>query len=589
MDQKQRLRRYRLQQALTLLLCAAVTYYFMWHPSGSAWFSEYGGSIFTTIFQVVMSFFMMIAQFIGLMYFLGGTKVECIMPGDAQSFTLEADYWGQPELKKRALALCRVLVGGTELQAMGGRAPSGLLLSGPPGSGKTFLAKCMAGSAGVPFLLLNGGSVVSMWMGVGVIKIMRLFGRAKKYASRYGACVIVIDEIDSIASSRGNVMGQAGGFAGGMFGGMGMMSKNALLSAIDGLGNPPGIIGWLKKKLYGLAGLVLPESDFVVMVVGSTNRPAVLDAALLRSGRLDITWNVDLPRSDKSVIEIAEYYADQVLKESDVDVPELVRLLNGLSPADLKTVFTRNAPMLAVIDGRDKVSRHDIERAVIERVLGVEDPPEPDEEYVPDKLGTAWHEAGHLIACLALFNSRNELAPAFASIVPFTGTGRLGRILGVVVPRFARVRAKVPMHFYARQVMMSLAGREAERMGTGTLGMGFYGDRRNVQASLLAMVLNGALGLFLSVTLQADPQTGGYNLGRLSKEDRERFEKWIAGFEQGTRDVLETNWVALESMVDLLMDRGTVTVVDLQKFVQAHAIVTPDSVQKLWAAEELLA
>ena len=173
-----------------------------------------------------------------IFYYLGGVKMVKVMPGEAGEMTLEEDYWGQPELVEVARQWVSLLEDPRRLREMGGQPVTGVLLSGPPGSGKTHLARCMAGSAAVPFLGLDGSRLISMWLGVGSIKVMRLFANARKYARRYGACIVFIDELDAIGSTRGGVQG--GPVQTGMFGGMptfggGVGVLNALLTQMDGI------------------------------------------------------------------------------------------------------------------------------------------------------------------------------------------------------------------------------------------------------------------------------------------------------------------------------------------------------------------
>jgi cell division protease FtsH len=586
MTVEDRIRKLRIKQAIILAISAFVAYLIFGNPTTSAWFSNnitpHLGKVLAAALQLAMGFFYMIFQFVGLMYFLAGARCEVVLPGDAQVVTLEDDFWGLPELKKRARSMVLILQGHTNLVEMGGEPATGVLLSGPPGTGKTYLARCMAGSAGVPFMLMEAGTLTSMWMGVGAIMVRRKGAQAKKLAKRYGACVWVLDEIDSIASSRGGMGMGVGMGGGGFFGGMGAMAKNALFAVMDGLANPPGIMGWLMRKLYGLAGMKLPPADYTVLVMGTTNRPRVLDPALLRSGRMDIKWQINPPRTDKGLAEIIAYYLGMVKHEDDFGPEDLVNIFRGSTPADIKVTIKRIATSTAVREGCDMVSRQHVEMALIEALLGLEDP--LDDPLEEDLTHTAYHEAGHLIAVLALYNRENELVPAFATIVPHTGTGQLGRVLGVVVPRLVRPRDSVPMHFFERSIMVSMAGREGEFLGTGQYGMGFGGDRVNIQRSLLALVMNCAIGYPASLLLT--PGAQGYSLTGLPKSAQEKLEPWINAFVTRTQALLQANKVPHRVMTDLLLEHGTITAVQLEQFVEDHALVVPPDVKALWAKKE---
>ena len=227
-----------------------------------------------------------------VMYYLGGVKTIKIMPGQAGEVTFD-DYWGQPELLAVARQWVELLSHPERLREMGGQPVTGVLLAGPPGSGKTYLAKALAGEAAVPFLGIDGSRLISMWLGVGSIKVMRLYATARRYAKRYGACIVFIDELDSMGTTRGGVAG--GQTQTGMLGsipwfGAGVGVLNTLLTQLDGINESRG---WFRTRWYKLLGKKLPPPDYWVMTIGATNRPDVLDPALTRAGRLDIKIRVD--------------------------------------------------------------------------------------------------------------------------------------------------------------------------------------------------------------------------------------------------------------------------------------------------------
>ena len=232
----------------------------------------------------------MIVQFAALFWFLGRTRIYWIMPGETGvGFK---DYKGNPEIIELAERVVTLLRGVKGFKEMGGQVHRGMLLSGPPGTGKSYLAQCIASEAGIPFAYASSPSFQSMFMGIGNIKVMMLYSKARKMAKKYGACIIFMDEIDAIAMSRsrqGSGMGMGmGGFM-GMGGGSGLL--NELLMQMD---PPPTDQGWKVRMLRKL-GLRTKKAEMpAVFTMGATNLVESLDPALLRPGRFD--WKIKVER-----------------------------------------------------------------------------------------------------------------------------------------------------------------------------------------------------------------------------------------------------------------------------------------------------
>lgn len=508
-----------------------------------------------------------------LTYYLSGTKTEKTMPGDARSVTLD-DYRGQPVISERARYLVRVLEGWGRIRDMGGEAPRGVLLIGGPGTGKTYLGRCLAGEVGVPFFMLDASGLVSMWMGMGSIKVRRFFATLKKYAKRYGAAVAFLDELDAIGAARSGVEGQGmavgpRGFLGGM-GGMGVL--NTLLSCMDGLEGPSGFRGWITKKLYGWLKQPLPRPDYTILVIASTNRPAVLDTALTRAGRFDMQLRVTPPTKD-GLKDVLVYYLAQVRHAPEIDVDRVASALRGAVPADVKTAVKRNAVVFAERAGRDHIIEEDIYEGAWEAVLGLEVPsPEP---YQRDQKAIALHEAGHAIAAAALFP---ELMPLLVTIIPHAGTGRTGPILGVFVPRLRDERQSLPLDFLGRRIMLSMAGRESGVV-MGRPEMGFLGDRQNIQNAVAALIAEGAFGYSMAVL------SGGTAPADLPQKAHEALNQFLENLKVQTQEILRQNKGALEDLADLLLTEGTLTAARLEQFFANHPIRPPDKLAWIWAQE----
>jgi hypothetical protein len=166
--------------------------------------------VLSLVFRVVLILFLAVIQFVAIFWFMARSRVEVIRPGDPKQITFD-DYKGQPNLLKMVKQWISLLSDRAQFQRMGGQFINGLLLYGEPGTGKTLLAKAMAGEAGIAFISIEGSGFRAMFFGVDVLKMISFIGRARKLAREYGACIAYIDEIDAVGMSRGNVMGGQGG------------------------------------------------------------------------------------------------------------------------------------------------------------------------------------------------------------------------------------------------------------------------------------------------------------------------------------------------------------------------------------------
>src|SRR6266566_7893766 len=174
------------------------------------------GTVFTYVFQIGFAVIFIVIQFGALFWFLGRPRLYWVMPGETGvGFD---DYKGNPEVLEAARRIVLLLQGAEEFKAMGGSPVRGLLLSGPPGTGKSYLAQCMSTEAGVPFAYASAASFRAMFIGMDILMIRRLYRKARKLAREYGGCVVFMDEIDAIATSRTAQGGGAMGLGGGIFG-----------------------------------------------------------------------------------------------------------------------------------------------------------------------------------------------------------------------------------------------------------------------------------------------------------------------------------------------------------------------------------
>src|SRR5579863_9743388 len=214
------------------------------------------GSLLQYVFLFIFYMVAIIMQFVAIFWFLGRPRLYWVMPGET-GVTFK-DYKGNPEVLESAKRIVALLCGVKEFQEMGGSPVRGLLLSGPPGTGKSYLAQCMSTEAGVPFAYASAASFRAMFIGMDILMIRRLYTKARRMAREYGGCVIFMDEIDAIGASRGARGGGTMGLGGGIFGGMmGTGGLNQLLMEMD----PPNIeTGWFKKICAPLASITAAYS-----------------------------------------------------------------------------------------------------------------------------------------------------------------------------------------------------------------------------------------------------------------------------------------------------------------------------------------
>src|SRR5688500_13662379 len=289
--------------------------------------------------------FAMIAQFGVLMWFLSRPRKYVVTPDSPQIGLSFESYRGQPDLLDHAKSTVKILRGVRKFRDLGGEPPKGMLLSGSPGTGKTFLAGVMAAEANLPFIYIDASSLASMWMGMDALIVVRLFSQARKLARKYalpgepGACIIFIDELDSVGLSRG---GTQGGQQQGGMGPMGLMNfrgmaLNTMLNQMDSLGQH--VEDRAKYKFLRWLGFVrgpVPPKP-VIFVIGATNRPDVLDPALVRPGRLDRRLNV-YPPDATGRRDIIQHYLAQKSHVPELDVEMMVHDSVRWTPIEIKTI-----------------------------------------------------------------------------------------------------------------------------------------------------------------------------------------------------------------------------------------------------------
>src|SRR6266487_335635 len=441
------------------------------------------GSILYYAFQISFALLFGIMQFVAIFWFLGRPRLYWLMPGET-GVTFE-DYKGNPEVLEAARRIVGLLRGVKEFQQMGGSPVRGLLLSGPPGTGKSYLAQCMSTEAGVPFAYASAASFRAMFIGMDVLMIKRLYKKARRLAREYGGCVVFMDEFDAIGMSRSARGGGTMAMGGGIFGAMGGTGGlNELLMQMD----PPNVeTGWFKKVLRLLGLYHSRVQAEPVLTIGATNIPESLDPALLRPGRFDRKIHV-APPTDKYRGEVIEYYLDKVKHEPTISLAALVARMVDYTPVAIKHVINE-AVIIAHFDGRDMVTYKDLIEAQDVHEFGLRQP----SELTPiERRRLAYHEAGHTVACYYLLERE---FPAFVTV------HRRGDVEGAEA--FAAWRPKETIKTRSKEeilarIQIALASRAAEELFLDVNLNGVAGDFAGATTTALAYV--GMYGMDGTIT-----------------------------------------------------------------------------------------
>ena len=324
---------------------------------------------------------------------------------------------------------------------VGARIPKGVLLEGSPGTGKTLLAKAIAGEANVPFFSISGSDFVEMYVGVGASRVRDLFAEAKKHAP----CIVFIDEIDAVARQRGTGLG--GGHD------EREQTLNQLLVEMDGFGVNEGII-----------------------VIAATNRVDILDPAILRPGRFDRRITVSRPDIGGRT-EILKVHAKNKPLGDDVNLEQIAQTTAGFTGADLENLLNE-ASIGAAMDNRKFITQEDIKKSLIKIGIGAEKKSRIISEE--EKKITAYHEAGHAI----LFHVLPDVGPVYTiSIIP-TGMGAAGYTMPLPEKDEMFITKGKMLH----EIMVSLGGRIAEEIIFGDITTGASSDIKKATKEARQMV-----------------------------------------------------------------------------------------------------
>ena len=483
--------------------------------------------------RLLFAILFMVVQFGALFWFISRTRTVVVKPGDDKQVTFD-DYWGQPALLRLVKQWISLLGDRDKFVEMGGQYINGLMLFGEPGTGKTLLAKAMAGEAGIAFMSVEGSGFRGMFWGMDTLKMMTFVKKARKLAREHGACIAYIDEIDAVGMSRGSVMG-GGQMAGGMMGG-GMMNGalTRLLYEMDGI-SELSRMDKIKARINKLLRKEPPKRDWHVLFMGSTNRPDVLDPALLRPGRFDQIIKVDRPDrvGRKAIIE---GYLSKINHDKAIDVDAIVADTPRATPAQVMSAITKDSVRRALFANREYVQQEDIDQAIQEQLVGMANPIEDMDPVLLRQI--AYHEAGHAIVQHYVMPDQRI---SRVSIVR-RSSGTLGYMLPVdTVEMYGQ-----PLRRIVGRIMVALAGHLSVKVFMGEFWTGATGDYNMARMDFRDLAVHGFFG---------PPVSELYRDVKELQFSDERVERIWVSLEDQIERMLVGHADEIEALVERLLER----------------------------------
>lgn len=454
----------------------------------------------------------------GGMFGFGKSKAKLVNPDDIK--VTFADVVGCDEAKMEIQEFTEFLKNPEKFAKLGGKTPRGVLLTGPAGTGKTMLATALAKEAGVPFFTLSGSEFVEMFVGVGASRVRDLFETAKKVAP----CVLFIDEIDAIGGKRSSGGGLGGGHD------EREQTLNQLLVELDGM-----------------------ESNKGIILVGATNRPEILDKALLRPGRIDRQIVVGLPDVFGRQ-EILKIHSKEVPLAKDVDLNKIARGTPGFSGAELANLVNESA-LIAARFAKKFVEQADLEEAKDKIMMGVERPSLSMTEEA--KKDTAYHESGHAVIA--------KLLPKTDPVYKVTIIPR-GRALGVTMQLPDQDRWSHDKEYLTNRIAILMGGRAAEEVFCNTFTNGASNDISVATEIATNMVTQWGMSELGPVALGSRSSgflgSSGLDTSGLSQQTLHEVNVMVRNLindqYQLAKKLLEDNKDIVEAMTQALMEVETI-------------------------------
>jgi len=559
------------------------------------------------VMQLAFGFFFVMFQFVGLFWFLSRGGIDTIMPDEIE--TRFDDVKGQDAALGQLKETLVFLDDPEAIESRGGYVPGGILLWGPPGTGKTLMAQAVAGETAKPFVNVDAGAFINMFMGVGILKVRSLYRKLRKLSMRYGGAIVFIDEADSLGSRGQQVatsfapvspwttspvcngvsyLSAAGRdaafhaspfpaepgvaykeqvFMGGMAGGGGMGTLQALLAEMSGLTKPKGLINRL-RKLLGMKPK--PPPKYRILHIFATNMPNTLDPAMLRPGRVDRQYKVGYPQKDGRKATF-EYYLATVKNDITPDeIDKLGTITPYFSGASIKDIVNEGL-VIAIRDDRDTVTYSDVVKAKQLKQHGL-----PDEhEYIErERHSVAVHEACHAVVAYRL---RKHAVIDMATI---ERRGDVGGFVSSIPPEDQFVQWRSEREIDVMTALASLAGERMFFDGDHSMGVG--GDMRaatGMTSQALAYYAMGDRLASRSVTLAPigamSMETGG-DRGLFDSDFGQSIENKLEALYGKTLELLEENRSEVLALAHALETEKTITGDDVQAILEGTVGPTVD-------------
>jgi cell division protease FtsH len=560
------------------------------------------------VFQILTGVLFVIIEFGALFWFMSRGGVDVYFPDDVK--TRFSDVWGQDHVVERVKENILFLEDPEQIESRGGYVPGGILLWGPPGTGKTLMAEAVAGETGKPYVFVDPGAFINMFMGVGILKVKSLFRKLRRLALRYGGVIVFFDEADSLGRRGALAQGGGQGFpratpapsqgpgchgfsylsddvqwrlgrraldAGGepepdtrrakqmmgMGGGGGMGTLEALLTELSGLKKPRGFANRYIRRIFGVRPK--PPPKYRILVMMATNLPEALDEAMLRPGRIDRIYKVGYP-SKAGRIRTYEGYLSKVRHELTAEqIDKLATITPYATGATIKDLVNESL-IAAIRAGRDVITWRDVTRAKQLKELG---PPE-DVEYIErERHAVAVHEACH---ALVAYRTRQHMDIDIATIEK--GGDYLGMVASIPPEdQFTRWRSE-----YESDILVSLASLAGERMFFGDdSSSGVSGDLET--ATTVASFMEGFWGMGTTVSSYStakrlevgSPGGGAGGRGKKGEDPEKELRRALADRIEDRLHVL------LDRVEDILVENRS-SVLTLAHALETHKTLSGDDV-----------
>ncbi len=471
--------------------------------------------------------------FVGFLYLLqyggGFSRFKKLNIKSDKSKVTFSDIIGLNQAKREAWEVVELIKDRKKVNLIGGKILKGVLLIGPPGCGKTLLARAIASEAGIPFISVSGSEFVEVYVGVGASRVRKLFKEARQLAQESGACIVFIDELEVIGRKR--ILYDA--FGGGS---ETNSTQNQLLVEMDGLN----------------------DSDVNVIVFGATNAvKEILDEALLRPGRFDRKIFIDKPNLEERE-KLFSYYLGKIKADATIDIGRLARKAVSKSPAEIENIVKESA-LIAAREKREEVSMKDITSAIERIEIGFAHKLSLTQK---EREATAFHEIGHLIPLYLTHPTRDVFKVSILN---------RGGILGVVHSSPREELYTSDRETLLANLRVALGGYAAEKIKYSTTSDGVTGDFANA--------MNLAYNMVWRLGMGEDNFLGDYTLlpnSHISEELKEKLnaqvKKLIDQEYKKAETILKEHWPVVEELVKILLEKEEMDYDEIVEVFSRHGL-----------------